>query len=350
MPRVKTICPAAEASPRRRAGRAPTGAAARWPLLPLLCVPAGAALAHGGALNDVYARRGPLPGLLKGVRVQVRQSLAPEVLVATGNGKTVTVLDRDGRAFLRIGPRGVFADRDAPAWFRSRTPLRGVPLPPGVSESAAPHWVRISRGHAWGWFDPRVATSRVHVPEAVEHAHHVSRVGSWSIPVRVGGTRSAIRGSFRYHPPPRGAFEEQLTSPWDPAPGVRVSLSVARIPAISVRNTGDKVVTVIGASGQPFLRLSAHGVYANVASRSWRDSARHADRVAPVGGGRHWVKVSTGGRYTWVEPRAGYLRAAAPTAAGTAPVPLRHWRIPIRIGNRQQTLRGVTYWQPLPGD
>ena len=87
---------------------------------------AGAAGAHGPEAKAVKTRLDPLPAALAGVDAQVQTTVAPQLVVANDSDRTLEILDREGRAFLRIGRGGVLADLASPAWYRGQTAARGV--------------------------------------------------------------------------------------------------------------------------------------------------------------------------------------------------------------------------------
>ena len=101
-----------------------------------------------------------------------------QLVVRNWSTKTVTVLGPDGRAYLRFGRHGVFANQ-------------------GFG------WKRISRGTSYGWHDPRVRWVGRQPPEVVrrqpERAHFLR---AWSVRGLAGGKPFVIRGLLGYAPPP----------------------------------------------------------------------------------------------------------------------------------------------------
>ena len=79
--------------------------------------------AHVRAVIDDAA----LPAELAGMRIEVHETVGPQLVLANPTAREVEVLDAGGIAFLRIGPAGVEANVAARAWFQTFSP--GTPVP-----------------------------------------------------------------------------------------------------------------------------------------------------------------------------------------------------------------------------
>jgi hypothetical protein len=126
------------------------------------------------------------------------------------------------------------------------------------------------------------------------------------------------------------------------APRVEVAIIPGVVPAITIANGGKETVTVLGARGEPFLRIGPDGVFANAISQTWMQSGRAPETTSPVAFSNdpnavRWTKISAGSRYTWLEWRA---RCADDRPAHT---PMR-WEIPLIIDRRSIPVRGETEW------
>lgn len=306
--------------------------------------PAGTAHAHGG--GDARVRtmlEASLPAELDGMRVEAHRTVAPQLVIENPTARVLEVLDADGVAFLRIGPDGVEANLAARAWFQTAGP--GAPVPPALASERSPRraarWVRVARGHAFGWFEPRLDASDVHVADAVRSAARPADVGRWRVPLRVDGAPVALEGRFRWEPPPAGAYRARLASPRALAPGVRVRLLPGPAPGLLIENTGRGVVTVLDADGSPFLRIGRKGVEANVRSAGWAASGRRGTLAAAGGGPSrmrlpHWRRVSRASSYGWIDPR---LMPDDPFAARIA------WQIPVLVGATAHAVEGASEWR-----
>lgn len=237
----------------------------------------------------------PVAGLL--VQVYDDARLSPQLVLDNRTSRALEVLDRRGRSMLRIRPQA-----------------------------------------SYGWFDGRVDPERALPPEPEEDVVAAPAVlGQWRVPARHGGRLIELRGHFVYEPRAAGAYVARLTSPREPAPGVRVALSDGVQPTLRIENAGREPVIVLGERGEPFLLVSAAGVEANLASATWQHLGRSRGAVAPRGAVVRWHRVSRVPRYSWQDVRA--RRSPADGAA-------HRWEVPVRIGGRTLAIQGVTEWQP----
>jgi hypothetical protein len=259
--------------------------------------------AHETAAGDVVPTVDALPARLDGVTVQLRRTLAHQLVVENRTGRVLEVLDEHGAPFLRLGPAGAEVRRKD-------------------------GWARVATIPAWGWFDRRLDPRGIAVPHRTRDAGVPASVAAWTIPMRLGGVPVALAGHFRFVPLASGRVGPRLTSPAEPFPGVHVSLVPGRVPALYLENGGTEPVVVLGTSGEPFLLIGADGTSANVRSPTWRRTGKAAvtDVDAPTdpGAAPEWQLQSRSPRYAWIEFRA--------QATG--------WSVPLRRGAETATLRG----------
>jgi len=311
---------------------------------------AGSAFAHGADSEggtEVRAVIDPLPAALDDLHVQLRHTLAAQLLIANPTDKPLNVFDEQGRSFLRIGNGHVEGDLGAASFHRTYTLMA-----PGAIEadaSSEPNWQVVEDTPNWGWFDLRLRGSDVAVPHAVVDAGRPAEVGSWSIPVRYGTTDSAITGHFEFVPPTRGIIEAKVTDPGALSGRALVrAMTGSAKPGLFLSYRGDQPLTVFDDQGGPLLRFSEDGVEVNQASRTWAE-------IRPSGAPEHlastgdtatvrWAKLSSGKSYGWIEPRAAY--AGTPEDAAMPHI-VKQWQIPIRIGDADSTIQGETAWAPI---
>ncbi|MBW4934969.1 hypothetical protein KZO34_09910 [Marinobacter sp. F4206] len=314
----------------------------------LLC--AAAAHGHGGGSDEekgtVRAVLDPLPPELSSLRVQLRKTLAPQLLVANPTGKPLTVEDESGRNFLRIGPDHTKGDLGTAAFHRTNTLMAPGAIPADASGDS--RWTVVEATPNWGWFDLRLRTDGIDLPHQVVDAGERAPVGQWSVPVRLGDTESAISGRFEYVPTATGIFEAQVmdVGALSGQALVRAMPGSAR-PGLFLSYRGDAPLTLMGEQGEPFLRFSPQGVEANRHSPTWA-------RAAPAGSpsfvetsgeaDARWARISEGRSYGWIDPRTAYADTVEdPTRPGV----VKDWRIPIRIGDESSRIEGVTEWFPV---
>jgi hypothetical protein len=299
------------------------------------CLAAGflaSARAHEAGGLEPRIRLDPLPKALAGVVVEVHDTLAPQLVVENKTQRTLEVLDEQGVPFLRIGRSGVEGNINAAALFQ-----RGMPIASGEAHPNAgpPTWRSLSSLPSWGWFDPRLRG-----------------IKPWRLPVRIGSDEVAITGTNELVPR-SGSWRATLVSAHDPAPGVHVALLPGRVPGMLLENSGSETVLVLGASDEPFLRITAQGADANLKSPTWRQNALARGETLPISSDHHsspeWLQVSRAPRFAWIEFRAWPgTDEPSPEARGRSGVPPRWaWSIPVRIGERRVSLVGLTTWQPV---
>ena len=308
---------------------------AAWMLGAVLATAPSLALAHGPEAKAVKARLAPLSTTLDGINAQVQTTVAPQLVEANDSPRTLEIFDQEGRVFLRINEQGVLADLASPAWYRSQTAARGVPIPEGASQDAEPRWALVHKEPNWGWFDPRLRTDEIEVPHDMEHAGKPGAISQWSVPVRFDGEESTLAGEFRYEPLPPGSFQSRLTSDREPAKGVSVSLAPGTVPAVHIHNQSGKPVVVADADGRAHLRIGPGGSFMNANQEQ---------------GEPRWVKVAGGSRYTWTEPRATYgdLRPPEKVSEAGRRAQVATWSLPVTVDGEPVAVKGVVDW--LPGE
>ncbi|GAB3678885.1 hypothetical protein [Salinisphaera aquimarina] len=313
----------------------------------MLVASPGLVHAHGGDEDgeaEVRAVLDPLPAALAGIHVQLRRTLAPQLLVANTGDRLLVIEDENGRDFLRIGKGRVDGDLGNAAFHRTNTLM--APGAFSADASQAPNWQTVEDSPNWGWFDLRLRTDAVAVPHAVVDKGEKARVSQWSIPVRYGDTESAISGHFEFVPPARGIIEARVTDAGAlSASAVVRAMSGSARPGMFVSYRGKEPLVVMGTEGEAFLRFSDAGVDANRASPTWA-SVRPSgtpEAVAPSDAPQ-WANLSASATYGWIEPRAAY--AGTPPDADEQSV-VKRWQIPIQVGDRKGAIQGVTEWQPV---
>jgi hypothetical protein len=276
------------------------------------------------------------------VIVQVVTSVVDQLVVENKGAAPLLVLDDAGRPFLRIGPagEGVSGDFSSLAWYSDNDPS-GAALPPPDAKGA-PQWVKVTSESSWGWFDHRL------------HAGSPTDLGSWRVPVRYGNVDAAIVGHREFHRP-TGRIAARLTSSAHPLPGLTAVVLPGQVPGLFVSSSSTAAVTVNGAGGEPFARLSSGGVEVNTASPTWSLTAAsrgtspdgEVDPAAPP----RWRQIDTAPRLSWLESRALYPASHPPAAIEQRKrtVTLVRWRVPLESNGRHADLEGVTEWIPLAG-
>ncbi len=280
---------------------------------------------HASNLEVVLDRVSPQPARLQ---VQIVNTLAPQMLVSNHTGRTLEILDRRGTPVIRIGPDRTWVNASAPVYYAEH-PMSD-PMTDRSDAAKAPRWVLASHEPSWGWFDPRIQAGAAQSP------------ASWHIDMRLGAEPVVVSGRFRSRPVSHGYWMPAMRTPHEIAPQIEVAIIPGVVPAVTIENGGHEILTVIGANGEPFLRIGPEGVFANAISPTWMQSGRAPQTTSPIAFSNdrnavRWTKISPGSRYTWLEWR---VRCAADRPTHT---PMR-WEIPLIIDGKSIPVRGETEW------
>jgi hypothetical protein len=291
-------------------------------LTSLFCTHAVAHGAHGG---DRRATLDPLPVALKGVTVQLAETLGTQLIVDNKTSTPLVVLADDGKPFLRIKGSGVEANVRHQTWLDTYLP-GGLPHREVVAgEGDKPDWRFARKTSHWGWFDGRLKAAE-------------AKGDTWRIPVRYGNTDAAITGKF-VDALANGLWQAN----WQRAPKLPKGVTVLLIPGqpfgLMLSNKTKQTVEVLDAQKQPFLRLNAKGTFANTHSALWQETAAQPSLRQEQA--QAWQKISNTPRYTWVEPRTL-------PAAGASTKAVQRWNITLLIDGKATVLNGQSRWVKAP--
>lgn len=166
--------------------------------------------------------------------------------VTTTDGAEVVVEGYDDEPFLRVGPDGVFENRNSPATYLNLDRMANATVPADVDPAAAPRWRRVSDARQWRWHDHRIHWMAPTPPPEVRDQPGVGqRVLAWTVPFEVDGDSFEVRGVLDYVPPPR-------LWPWLLIAAVALSLPVIVSMALGVgeqRVRRTVVVLIIAVAG-----------------------------------------------------------------------------------------------------
>jgi hypothetical protein len=141
---------------------------------------------------------------LPGVRWQVHG--ADEFLSVSNSGaQELLVEGYEGEPYLRVGPDGVFVNRNSEATYLNGERFANVTPPAGAGPEAEPDWQRLSAEGRWLWHDHRIHWMSPAAPPQVQGRDAAVLVQPWSVPFRVGERRLEVTGELWWVPGP---------SPW----------------------------------------------------------------------------------------------------------------------------------------
>lgn len=312
---------------------------------------APAAHAHGGGDEEVTAVLDRItPDLPAELDLQVLTTrLGPQFVVENRTQTEITILSSVGDPLFRIGPEGVLGNFRSPEWYTSKAPGgEAATVPDRAADRGTPVWARVSREPAWGWFDHRLHAATL-TPEQKAAMAPLTSFGTWTVPIQFGDQLGSVDGHFEFRPE-FGRFIPELDTT-SPAPGVTLTAVPGNpVPGLSVSNEGASEVVVLGDQEEPYLRLTAAGVDANLRSPTHIKGQDPA--LANVGAGDptatpEWVQVNGGRSYTFVLERAGPDQDLASLYAVDEPTVMREWTVSLLVDGQRIDIPGRTTLTPL---
>lgn len=169
----------------------------------MACVlPAGPAMAHaiqGVALTNYQSRLVAVTPDDAGVSARLLEG-GGRIEISSPRAEAL-VLGYEDEPFLRIGPGGVFENKNSPSTYRSKTRLAAGEVPARADAKKAPEWERIRSGSVAKWFDHRIHFIVEDYPPAVREQpgrSHVVR--EWTIPILLGDQSVEVKGELTWIP------------------------------------------------------------------------------------------------------------------------------------------------------
>ncbi|MEV0002171.1 hypothetical protein AB0H28_07780 [Micromonospora sp. NPDC050980] len=115
-------------------------------------------------------------------------------------------------------------------------------------------------------------------------------------------------------------------------------------------------VTVLGYSGEPYLRIGSGGVYENRHSpAAWLNRTIAGETRLPAeadpAAAPAWRRIADGPTYRWHDQRTLWRGDGPPAAVAADPdreQRVRDWVVPLRVGDTPTEVRGTLDWVPPP--
>lgn len=106
-----------------------------------------------------------------------------------------------GEPYLRIGPDGVFENRNSRATYVNGDRFGQVVVPPDVDVNADPEWRKISDDDSYAWHDHRVHWMATAQPPGVRSDPDSTQlVNQWTVPFSTGGQDYEVAGDLTWVP------------------------------------------------------------------------------------------------------------------------------------------------------
>ena len=180
-----------------------------------LAGPAQAHVGGGAAGSDFDARIVSVSPAVPALTVRVLQ-FGDEFEIVNEGDAEVLVPGYSDEPYLRIGPDGVWRNRNSPAtWLNlDRYGTAAADRPPGVDADAEPEWEQMSTRPAYVWHDHRTHWMAPDTPAAVDrdpHARH--HLFDWRVDGTIDGKPFAVHGSLEWFPAKSGLGWQWLLVP-----------------------------------------------------------------------------------------------------------------------------------------
>ncbi|GIG60118.1 hypothetical protein Lfu02_44900 [Longispora fulva] len=172
----------------------------------LVVLPASPASAHtvgGVGATNFHTTLSALSPAAPGVRLAVIENGSRLELRNTGPTE-VTVRGYADEPYLRVGPDGVYENRQSPAAYLNQSRYAQVTVPPGVSPKNQPDWHKVADEPVYRWHDHRIHWMLNTLPPAVAAAPtEAHRITAWSITLVQDGRPLTATGTLEWRPGPQ---------------------------------------------------------------------------------------------------------------------------------------------------
>lgn len=286
------------------------------------------------------------PDLPSDVRLNVIDSETSYLALENTTDTPMFALDPNGDPFLQVSTDGAFGDVESPylaAMAGSVSSAKSVTL----DCCRNGRWVRLSDKTSWAWADPRLDPPQLRTPQGtggrgLASMENDAPLANWEVGLRYGEQAMTARGVLE-----RRKLGFVRTTIDSTPPGVTATVIASRPPQIRVVVRPGKTVTVLGHSGDEFIRVSENGAVARSDAPEY-ETHRRSIGLSPKTGAT-WVPMASGGpsKVTWADERLTYS-GPEPDEPGTEPVSLGRWQIPVVVNGKPGEISGTLTWEAAP--
>jgi len=174
--------------------------------------------------------------------------------------------------------------------------------------------------------------------------------------VAIGGWGIGVPAPAEAHS--GGNADQNLRSILETVTPARAGIEVTVAPDgsdITITNSTGQQVVVLGYQHEPFLRITADGVWRNEHSlTAYAVSDTPLDTVPATGrrAAPSWHRIATSGTYFWHDDR---IHATGELPRGVHDDPekrqlVNHWRIPLQVAGTPGAITGAVWWEPPDWD
>jgi hypothetical protein len=167
----------------------------------VLLLTAAPALAHGrGSDASNYESTITADPGVEGLTWRIINS--DEYLQLDNDGDAeVAVPGYSGEPYLRIGPDGVFRNRNSQATYVNEDRFGDTVIPSDIDPGGPPDWEQVSGGSSYAWHDHRIHWMASTDPPGVQTDPGSEQlVNSWTVPFEVDGSEHELAGELVWVP------------------------------------------------------------------------------------------------------------------------------------------------------
>jgi len=188
--------------------------------------------------------------------------------------------------------------------------------------------------------DAMLGACRRHADRVLLHACAVATLLLASTPVRACEGHAFVRAALDPLPAP-------LT-------GMRVEVHRTMGTQLVIENRTGRMLEVLDANGQPFVRVGPAGVDANLAAPSWYTTYSPGAIVpaaAGVDAAPRWTRAAAAPAFGWFDPRLDTAHVPLPPELLTErrAADLGQWIVPLRVDGTPVSLTGRFRYEPPSG-
>lgn len=126
-----------------------------------------------------------------------------DIEIVNRSASEITILGYENEPYLRVGPSGVYLNRNSPAAYLNADRYADVAIPRRADADAEPDWHHVSGAVRYVWHDHRTHWMAPDPPRGVQQARGSTHlVQTWEIPVLVDGAAQTVTGELWWIPPP----------------------------------------------------------------------------------------------------------------------------------------------------
>lgn len=188
-----------------------------------------AASAHSGRSVDATGYKSQLVGVEPAlIDADVSVAYLGDQLMIVNNGPEITVLGYEDEPYIRVGPDGVFENRNSPATYLNESQEADNPVPDFASAQKEPDWQKISDGRIASWHDHDIHWMNESDSPLVVAQPNIAHTifERWEVSMQQDGKDITAFGTLTWEPAPS-------STPWWIAIGIVAAMGAVAVVVIA---------------------------------------------------------------------------------------------------------------------